>query len=117
MHVLFFLFFFPRTLDCLVSNCSWRNSQFIDIKFTVLPFPPSSWNIRKKVSIHVCISIFVKWSVKLSDLPVIRPGNHPETIISKSIAVSYPGNLSSMSKYDRNHFDCGVGYLSVLLLK
>ena len=50
----FFLgFFFSRTLDCLVSNCSWMNSQFIGIKFTVLPSSPSYWNIRKKVSNHV----------------------------------------------------------------
>ena len=42
MCVLFFLGIFPsRTQDCLVSNCSWGNSQFIDIKFTVLTFPPS----------------------------------------------------------------------------
>ena len=34
-------YFFLRTLDCLVSNCSWRNSQFIGIKFTLLPLPPS----------------------------------------------------------------------------
>ena len=48
MHVLFFLgIFFLRTLDCLVPNCSWRNSWFIGIKFTVLPLPPSCWNIRK----------------------------------------------------------------------
>ena len=38
----FFLgYFFLRTLDCLVSNCSWRNSQFIGIKFTLQPLPPS----------------------------------------------------------------------------
>ena len=69
------------------------NSQFIGIKFTVLPFSPSCWNIRKKVSNHVWISIFVKWSVKLSDLPVFQRGNHWETIISKSIADSYPGSI------------------------
>ena len=92
--MIFFLgYFFLRTLDCLVSNCNWRNSQFISIKFTLLPLPPSCWNIRKKVCIPVWISIFVKWSVKLSDLPVFRRGNHWETIISKSIAVSYPGNF------------------------
>ena len=90
----FFLgIFFLRTLDCLVSNCSLRNSQFIGIKFTVLPLPPSCWYMRKKVCVHVWISIFVKWSVKLSDLPVFRRGNHWETIISKSIAVSYPVNF------------------------
>ena len=95
MSVLFFswVFFFLRTLDCLVSNCSWRNSQFIGIQFTVLPLPTSCWNTRKKVCVHVWISIFVKWPVKLSDLPVFRRGNHWETIISKSIAVSYPGNF------------------------
>ena len=94
MRVLFsWVFFFFRTLDCLVSNCSLRNSQFIGIKFTVLPLPPSCWNMRKKVCVHVWISIFVKWSVKLSDLPVFRRGNHWETIISKSIAVSYPVNF------------------------
>ena len=90
----FFLgIFFLRTLDGLVSNCSWRNSQFIGIKFILLPLPPRCWNIRKKVCLHVWISIFVKWSVKLSDLPVFRRGNHWETTISKSIAVSYPGNF------------------------
>ena len=90
----FFLgYFFLKTLDCLVSNCSWRNSQFIGIKFTLLPLPTSCWNIREKVCVHVWISIFVKCSVNLSDLPVFRRGNHWETIISKSIAVSYPGNL------------------------
>ena len=89
----FFLgYFFSRTLACLVSNCSWKNSQFIGIKFTVLPFPPSCWNIRKKVH-HVWISIFVKWSVNLSDLPVFRRGNHRETTTSKSMAVSYPGSI------------------------
>ena len=62
------------------------------IKFTVLPFPLSCWNIRKKVSIHVWISIYVKKAFKLSDLPVFRRPNHQETIISKSIAVLYPGN-------------------------
>ena len=94
MHVLFFLgIFFLRTLDNLVSNCSLRNSQFIGIKFTVLPLRPSCWNMREKVCVHVWISIFVKWSVKLSVLPVFRRGNHWETIISKSIAVSYPGNF------------------------
>ena len=35
----------------------------------------------------------MKWSVKLSDLPVFRRGNHRETITSKSIAVSYPGSI------------------------
>ena len=94
MRVLFFLvLFFLRTVDCLVSNCSWRNSEFIGIQFTVQPLPPSCWNIRKKVCVHVWISTFVKWSVKLSDLPVFRRGNHWEIIISKSIAVSYPGNF------------------------
>ena len=48
------------------------NSQFVDIKFTVLPFPPS-W---KKVSIYVLILIFVKWLGKLSDLLVFQSGNH-----------------------------------------
>ena len=92
MRFPFFLgYFFLRTLDCLVSNCSRRNSQFIGIKFTLLPLPPSCLNVGKKVCVHVWISIFVKWSVKLSDLPVFRSGNHWETIISKSIAVSYPG--------------------------
>ena len=94
MRVLFFLgYFSSRTLDCLVSNCSWMNSHFIGIKLTELPFPPGCWNIRKKVSNHVWISIFVKWSVKLLDLPVFRRGNHRETIISKSIADSYPGSI------------------------
>ena len=93
---MFFFFlgiFFLRTLDCLVSNCSLRNFQFIGIKFIVLPLPPSCWNMREKICLHVWISISVKWSVKLWDLPVFRRGNHWETIISKSIAVSYPGNF------------------------
>ena len=94
MRVIFFLgYFFSRRLACLVSNCSWKKSQFIGIKFTVLPFPPKCWNIRKKYPQHVWISIFVKWSVKLSDLPVFRRGNHWETITSKFIAVSYPGSI------------------------
>ena len=57
MRVLFFLGnFFLRTLDCLVSNCSWRNSQFIGNKFTLLPLAPSCWNIRKK-SMHTCMDL------------------------------------------------------------
>ena len=101
----FFLgIFFLRTLDCLVSNCSLRNSQFIGIKFTVLPLPPSCWNMRKKVCVHVWISIFVKCSVKLSDLPVFRRGNHWETIISKSIAVSYPVNFMIRAKMKEKRY-------------
>ena len=76
------------------------NSQFIGITFIVLPFSPSCWNIRKKVSNHAWISIFVKWSVKLSDLPVFRRGNHRETIISKSIADSYPGSIHPWKDID-----------------
>ena len=41
MRVIFFLgIFFSRTLACLVSNCSWKNSQFIAIKFTVTTVSP-----------------------------------------------------------------------------
>ena len=54
----FFLgYFFSRTLACLVSNCSWKNSQFIGIKITVLPFPPSCWNIRKSILTRVDLNI------------------------------------------------------------
>ena len=57
MRALFFLgIFFLRTLDCLVSNCSCRNSQFIGIKFNAIPLPPSCWKIRKKVCMDLNIS-------------------------------------------------------------
>ena len=80
--------FFLRTLDCLVSNCSWRNSRFIGIKFTLLPLLE-----HKEKSMRTCMDLNICKVVKLSDLPVFRRGNHWETIISKSIAVSYPGNF------------------------
>ena len=58
MLAIFFLgYFFSRTLACLASNCSWRNSQFIGIKFTVLPFPPSCWNIRKSILTRMDLDI------------------------------------------------------------
>ena len=94
--------FFSREHYCLVSNCSWRNFQSIGIKFTVLPFPLSCWNIRKKVYPYTYGSRYLLsgHAVKLSDLPVFRRGNHRKTIISKSIVVSYPGNLESVIKVE-----------------
>ena len=56
MRVIFFLGIL-RTLACFVSNCSWKNSQFIGIKFTVLPFLPSCWNIRKSILTRMDLDI------------------------------------------------------------
>ena len=58
MRVIFFLgYFFSRTLACLVSNCSWKNSQFIGIKFTELTFPHVAGTLGKSILTRMDLDI------------------------------------------------------------